>query len=201
MRNRNVLVAVLLAASLWSAACEQPAANNTATTNANRAANANTNGAKPDRAAIESEIRKLMNDGAAAMSRNDAAAFESMTTPDYMFINPNGVVQTRDERAASMRSGESKLESVVYDELNVRIHPEGNGALVVGRATVKGVNMGTRVDGQYRVTQVWTKMPDRWSQVHSQATPITAAAPAARTGNVNSNTSTNTSTASPPANN
>jgi ketosteroid isomerase-like protein len=89
-----------------------------------------------------------------------------------------------------MRSGDTKYESVAYDEVSVRVNPEGTGAVVIGRATVKGVNMGTRVDGQYRITQVWSKSADGWKMASGHATPISAVttSPASNTAGSNLNT-------------
>lgn len=186
MRKLIFAIAMLITAS-FSTACD-PAANNTSNKPANAANNA---AAKPaaNTAAIETDVKKLVADAAASLSKNDVAAFEKNTTDNYMFVNPNGVVTTRAERAAAMKSGDTKYESVAYDEVSVRVNPEGTGAVVIARATVKGVNMGNKVDGQYRVTQVWSKTADGWKMASGQATPISAAAtsPASNAAASNSN--------------
>ena len=187
MRKFTFAIVMLATASLFTA-CD-PAANNVGNKPTNAANNA---AAKPaaNTAAIETDVKKLVTDAAASLSKNDAAAFEKSTTDNYMFVNPNGVVTTRAERAAAMKSGDTKYESVAYDEVSVRVNPEGTGAVVIGRATVKGVNMGSRVDGQYRITQVWSKTADGWKMASGQATPISAVAtsPASNTAAANSNT-------------
>lgn len=187
MRKFTFAIAILATASLFIA-CD-PAANNTGNKPTNAANNA---AAKPaaNTAAIETDVKKLVTDAAASLSKNDVTAFEKSTTDNYMFVNPNGVVTTRAERAAAMKSGDTKYESVTYDEVSVRVNPEGTGAVVIGRATVKGVNMGSKVDGQYRITQVWSKTADGWKMASGHATPIIAAAtsPTSNTGATNSNT-------------
>lgn len=170
MRRPLSLIAMLTLASLFSG-CGPAASNNAA----NKPANATNNAAaKPaaDSAAIATDIRKLVTDAAASMSKNDVAAFESMTTDGYVFIGPSGAISTKAERAASLRSGDTKYESVAYDEINVNVSPYGTGAIVTARATVKGVNMGTKVDGQFRVTQIWRKVDDGWKMAHGHATAI-----------------------------
>ena len=162
---------MLAVASLFGA-CEPSASNNASNKPGNTGNSANS--AKPvDTSAIETEVKKLVSDVSASLSKNDVAAFEKMTVDSYKFINPNGQVSTRAERAAAMKSGESKYESVVYDDVSVNVHPNGSGAIVIGRATVKGVNMGTKVDGQFRFTQLWGKSDDGWKMVHGHATAIT----------------------------
>ena len=188
--RRIYLIATLLAAALLFAACDQATSNNSA---GNRAANGanGADAAKPvDTAAIETEIKKLVNDAAASMTKNDADALQKMTIDSYKFINPNGQVSTRAERVAALRSGESKYESVAYDEVSVNVNPTGAGAFVIARATVKGVNMGNKVDGQYRVTQIWRKTDGGWKMAHGQATAIAAgASPPANAAASNSSSS------------
>lgn len=184
MRRILLFSTMLIAISLMISACG-PTADNTGNV-ANKPANA-ANAAKPvDTAAIETDVKKVVTEASAAMSKNDVAAFEKMTVDTYKFIGPDGKVSTKSERAASLRSGDSKYESVVYDEVTVNPNPAGTGAIVIGRATVKGVNMGQKVDGQFRITQIWRKTDDGWKMAHGHATAIAAGSPSANTA-TNSN--------------
>ena len=191
MRRLFFLVAVLGLASLFGA-CEPAASNNAANKPANAANSSANTAAKPgaDAAAIETEIKKLVGDMAANMTKNDADAFDKNTTDNYMFVGPNGAVATKADRLKSMKSGDTKYESLAYDEVSVRSNPEGTGAIVISRATVKGVNMGQKVDGQYRVTQVWRKSDGAWKLVHTQTTPITASAQSSPSNVAASNSAT-----------
>ena len=164
----------LIIASFFMA-CD-PAAN-TGNKPANAPAN-NANAAAPvaNAAAIETEIKKLANDGTAAITKNDTAALDKLWADNYMFVGQDGVVSTKAQRIESMKSGSSKIETLTYDEMSVRSNAEGTGAILVGRATVKGTNMGKPVDGQMRFTQVWSKTKDGWRSVSGQVTAITAPA-------------------------
>jgi hypothetical protein len=75
-----------------------------------------------------------------------------------------------------MKEGATKYESLTYDDVNVRVNAEGNGAVVIAKATVKGMNMGKPIDGVNRVTQVWSKTKDGWKMASLQATAMTAKA-------------------------
>ena len=166
---------MLIAASFVFTSCGAPAANNTGNKPAN---NANTAAPAADAAAIETEIKKMAGEMSATMAKNDVATIEKFFADNYMFVNQDGTVSTKAQRMEAIKSGSSKLESLAYDEMSVRNNPEGTGAILIGRATVKGMNMGKPTDGQYRFTQVWSKTKDGWKQVSHQVTPITAAAPA-----------------------
>ena len=159
-------------------ACGDQGAGNAGNKPANAAAN-NANAAPVANAtAIETDIKKMVNDVAAALTKNDADALDKFYGDTYMLVNTDGSVQTKAERLASIRSGETKFESFVYDEINVRSNPEGTGAVVIAKATAKGLNKGKPLPGPVRVTQVWSKTKDGWRMVSGQATPITAAEPA-----------------------
>lgn len=191
MRKTTILVAVMMAASLLSISCEAPTAtnNSVASRPANAANGAASNATAPsaNAAAIETEIKRLANDGIAAITKGDTAALEKLWADNYVFISQDGAVATKAQRIDSMKSGQSKIETLAYDEMSVKSNPEGTGAILVGRATVKGTNMGKPVDGQMRFTQVWAKMPDGWRSVHGQVTSIAAGASDAKTAGTNSN--------------
>jgi ketosteroid isomerase-like protein len=85
-----------------------------------------------------------------------------------------------------MKSGQTKYETIKFDDVSVRSNPEGNGAISISRATVKGMNLGRAVDGQYRVTHVWSKTKDGWKLANGQSTAITgSSAPANKPANSN----------------
>lgn len=192
MRRIICLMTMITAASLLSISCAGPEGANAGNRPANTANTANNAAAAPvNAAAVETEVKKLANDGVAALLKNDTAALDKLWSDTYEFIGPEGAVATKAQRIDGIKSGQSKLESLSYDEMSVKSNPEGTGAIVVGRATVKGTNMGRPANGQFRFTQVWSKTKDGWRSVHGQVTPIAASTAA--------NTSTNTATA-PPAN-
>lgn len=176
--NRIILtLTMLIAASLMITSCESPTANNSSGNKP--ASNAASNAAAApaaNSAAIETDIKKLANDGVAAVLKSDADALDKLWADNYMFVAQDGTVSTKAQRIESMKSGQTKIESLAYDEMSVRSNPEGTGAVLIGRVTVKGTNMGKPVDGQLRATQVWSKTKDGWRQVSGQVTTITAAA-------------------------
>jgi len=159
-------------ASVFVACGDQGA--NIASKPANAASNANTAAAPVNPSAIEAEIKKLVTAYAASTANNDVAAYEKTTADNFMFVSIDGALQTKAERVASMKSGETKYESLTYDDVNVRVNAEGNGAIVIAKATVKGTNMSKPINSTVRVTQVWSKMKDGWKMASLQATNLTA---------------------------
>ena len=179
MKRIFFAAATLIVSSFFIISCGDQGAENAANKPAN-AANASNTATAPaaNNAAVEADIKKLMDTAQAALSKNDADAMDKIYNDNYMLVNIDGSVQTKAERLASLRSGDAKYESFSYDEVNIRVRPDGTGAIVIARATIKGTNKGKPVNGTFRVTQVYGKTNDGWKQVTAQATPITAAEPA-----------------------
>ena len=173
--SRIIPAFALSLAALLLMSCGEPAANNATNKPTNAANNAVANTAT-DPAALQAELKKLTTDSAASLSKNDVDAMEKVYGENYMFIGPDGAVATRAERIQAMKKGDTKYESVTYDDISVRTNPEGTGAIVISTATVKGKNMGKPIDGKFRVTHVWSKTKDGWRMVNGQTTAITAAA-------------------------
>jgi ketosteroid isomerase-like protein len=196
------LYSVLIVLSMISISCSPPASN----TAANKPANASNNAANApaNTAASEADLKKLTTDMAASLVKNDVAAMEKLYSENYMFVGPDGSVATRAQRIDAMKSGDTKYESLTYDEVSVRTNPEVTGAVVISKATVKGKNMGKAVDGAYRVTHVWGKSPDGWKLASGQTTPITASSTSASntasnsTGSTSTNSSSNSAKPPPP---
>jgi ketosteroid isomerase-like protein len=171
------VLAMLLSTSLVLVSCANEGTN-TASKPTNAVNNAAGNAA-PAPAAVEAEVRKLATDAAAAIAKNDVAALDKLYADNYMLVNLDGSVQNKAERLASFKSGETKFESFAYDEISVRSNPEGTGAVVIARATAKGMNKGKPVESLVRVTQVWTKTKDGWRQASGHATSIAASSASA----------------------
>lgn len=169
--------ATLIGTSLLFVSCGDQGGGN-ASNKPTNTANNSSNAAPANTAAVEADIKKLVNDTAAALAKNDVATLEKTYSDNYMLVNLDGSVQNKTDRLASFRTGETKFESFVYDEVNVRTNPEGTGAVVIARAAAKGTNKGKPVSSSVRVTQVWSKTKDGWRQVSGHATTITDAAPA-----------------------
>lgn len=192
--RKNYYLLMLLALSLLLTSCGDQGTNS-----ANKPSNAANNAsAKPvDSAAAEAEIKKLMDTTQTALAKNDADAMEKVYADNYVLVNIDGSVHSRAERMTSLRSGESKYTAFAYSEPSIRVNPEGNGAIVVARLTMKGSFKGKPSDGDYRVTHVYAKTKDGWKLAGAQATKIEAAASSAGASNTAANTanaSTNSST-------
>ena len=162
----------------------------------NRAANAANNAAPANStastASADADVKKLMSDLATVLAKNDADAAARFYAEDYHLVTPDGVVQTKADRLADMRSGTTKFDTFSYNDVNVRTY--GDTAIAVATVKATGMVGGRQRTNDMRATLVFRRMADGWKVVSGQATPITGAASTA------SNSASSRSNTAPTAN-
>jgi len=121
---------------------------------------------------VEDKLLKLEHDAMEATKRNDIAFFEKLEAPDYLFVDPTGMVHTREEDLAMSKSGDLKFESMSAEDMKVRLY--GDTAVVTGLTTVKGAYKTQDISGKYRWTDVFVKRNGEWQIVNAQLTPVQA---------------------------
>lgn len=172
--KRLLTAALAFAASAILFGCGGPAANNgNAAKPANAGNTAASNAAKPaaaDTAAIEADLRKFLSDFEAALNKNDADAVGKFYDDSYTLIDQNGELQTKASRIEQIKSGKVKWEGLKFDDINIRLHPDG--AVMYAHATGKSTVDGKTEDRQSMVTWVARKQPDGWKFIHAQITDM-----------------------------
>ena len=118
----------------------------------------------------EQAVRQLLNQISVALERSDIAALDRIYADSYTLVNESGELITKAPRLAAIKSGELKLESVGFDDVNVRTY--GNTAVATYRVTQKGQLKGQSIGGQLRATSTYVKTKGRWQVVAAQITRI-----------------------------
>ena len=156
--------------------CGAPAANNAAN-GGNKPANA---APAADKAAVEGEIKKALDDFAAALNKGDADGLGKFYTDDYTLVDQNGGISTKAQRIESVKSGKIKFEGMKFEDLKFKVNPAGDAAVVTGHVTGKNVVDGKSEDRNSMVTWVVVKSKEKgWQFISAQITDIKAgAAPA-----------------------
>jgi uncharacterized protein (TIGR02246 family) len=150
----KVIIICLLALTFTSIGLSQPEANPSAAANSE-----------------EEAVHKVVDEIVAAIDRNDADAFDRLSTADYTFVNPAGKVWNKKQYLELIRSGTLKVESYTRDEESIRLY--GNTAVVTYRSTPKGTFKGQElITNQRRVTTIFVKQQGRWLTAGRQSTPI-----------------------------
>lgn len=179
MRKVFLVLSVLVAATFLLVSCGDQGAGNAANKPANVANNTAPANTAASSASADADVKKLMNDLAVVLAKNDADAAAKFYTEDYHLVTPDGVVQTKSERLADMRSGSTKFDSFSYNDVNVRTY--GDTAVAVATVKATGVVAGRPRTSDMRATLVLRKMADGWKVVSGQATPVIAAAAPTKT--------------------
>ena len=105
-----------------------------------------------------------------AYPKRDSAALDRILADDLTVINPDGSTGDKAGEIGGLRSGKLKLESVINDEIKVRVF--GETAVVTGRATIRGQIDEQVIHAQNRYTSVFLKRRGRWQVISLQLTQV-----------------------------
>ena len=127
-----------------------------------------------DTKTVEQEVRQMIEQYRTALTKKDTAALERIWADDYTFINAHGVVVTKAERLANLKSGATSLDTIVTDpDMKIRVYG-GDVAVAINRVTLKGQYSGKATSGQFQASIVFAKMATGWQLVCNQITPVTS---------------------------
>jgi ketosteroid isomerase-like protein len=113
--------------------------------------------------AVVEQIRKADQERIQAQIHADAAALDRLYADDFIGIGPSGTVRTKKEVLADFASGSLKFQSIVTDEVRIRVY--GDAAVETGLSTMKGQDADKVVPEENRFTRVWIKQGGRWRLV------------------------------------
>ncbi len=118
--------------------------------------------------AIEQQLRQ-------AELHGDAATLDRYLADDYMGITSNGILMSREQTIARLKSGQLVIRKLDLSEVKVNVH--GTTAIVTCRADIESTQSGLEHDGIFRYTRVYQLRPGGWKIVNFEATRINPAAP------------------------
>ncbi|MFP5232371.1 MAG: nuclear transport factor 2 family protein [Acidobacteriota bacterium] len=113
-----------------------------------------------------------------AVLSNDVSAMDRLLSDDYLGITSGGEVLTKAQQLDRMR--ERTLVITQLDTSETKIKLIGSIAIVTCLARVKGASEGGSIDGAYRYTRVYQRLPGGvWKVTNFEATPALRLHPAA----------------------
>lgn len=117
------------------------------------------------------EIDQLEEEWRQAALKSNTAAMGALLADDYMAINANGTLQTKDQTLANLRSGLTHFTSLGLLDRKVRFY--GTTAVVTSIAQVNGVTQEGDISGSYRYTRVYVRdAAGKWKIVSFEASRI-----------------------------
>ena len=116
----------------------------------------------------EEEIKKLEFTLADLLMKRDLETYATYNAEDYVRIDSQGGLKTRDEILAELKS--SKPSSLKPDNLKVRIY--GDTAILNGHLRWKGSVKGKDIARESLFRKVFVKRDGRWYMVNNQGTLV-----------------------------
>ena len=96
----------------------------------------------------------------------DVAAFQKLTLPDYLHITQSGVIWTREENVAALKSGVVFSSIQIKDSQVRKLSP--TSALIVARVLIQAATGGQNLSAETLTSTVWVKQDGKWlAQLHT----------------------------------
>jgi ketosteroid isomerase-like protein len=112
------------------------------------------------------ELIELESRFSKALVNGDWKAVEQIEADDLLFTNADGSVTHKADDVTSLRSSDTKFESIDMSDTDVL--DLGDIAVVTGKLVEKGHYKASYISGTYRFTDVWARRNGRWQLVRGQ---------------------------------
>src|SRR5258705_313470 len=119
------------------------------------------------------EVKQMIATYREALIRKDMKKLDLIWADEYLFTNASGVLVTKAERIANLKSGATALDSIAPNEDQVHVRLYGNVAIVKSHVYLKGQFSGQATADNFRSMHVWVKRAGRWQLVANQLTRVT----------------------------
>jgi ketosteroid isomerase-like protein len=117
------------------------------------------------------QIEKLEQQWRTATLNGDAAAIGKMLSDDFVGIAWNGEVATKAMQIDRVSTRSFALTRLDLSDTKVKLI--GNVAIVTGLAQVLGTNAGKQMEGTFRYTRVYQRLPSgTWQITNFEATRV-----------------------------
>jgi ketosteroid isomerase-like protein len=114
------------------------------------------------------EIRALEVAHNAAIARGEVSVIEKMTSDDFTFVTPRGLLVTKAEMLKGLASGAFNYEYRQIYDLKIRVY--GDAVVVTGLSVHTVQENGKDCSDTYRYTRVYIREKGHWISVAWQTT-------------------------------
>ena len=108
------------------------------------------------------EIELVLEEFADAQTRGDVDALAQLMTDDFKLVGPLGFVVPRAQWLEQFDAHALRIESLDWDELDIRTYGYREVAIAIGRLTQTATYAQTPAGGQFRVTAIALRDGPRW---------------------------------------
>lgn len=126
---------------------------------------------QPHRKQVREQITALEEQWRTATLNGDAATMDKLLSDDYVGISWTGQVNTKQMQLDRTRSHALAITSMQLSDIKVKVVE--SVAIVTSRAEVQGTTDGRTMDGSFRYTRVYQRLPSGvWKITNFEATRI-----------------------------
>jgi ketosteroid isomerase-like protein len=120
------------------------------------------------------EIKDLLARFAEAQRLADVDHLSALLTDDFELVGPLGFVLPKREWLEHFRTGMLQIQSLEWDEIDIRTHAYASFAIAIGRLTQTASYAGKPADSQFRVTAIAIGHGTSWHLAGAHYSPIAA---------------------------
>ena len=107
---------------------------------------------------------------AAAVLALDFTALDKVYHDDLIYAHASGIIETKSEYLAKLRSGKQKYTGIEHHSTTVR--QNGDAAVAHSIVTMKGTGAGVPFDSRLMMIHTWFKSDGSWRLVAHQTTRL-----------------------------
>jgi hypothetical protein len=100
------------------------------------------------------EISKLLEGFVEAQRLSDLDTLSELLSDDFKLVGPLGFVVPKRQWLEQFRTGALQIESLEWDEVDIRTYDYANFAIAIGKLTQAATYAQNRSDGRFRVTLI-----------------------------------------------
>jgi ketosteroid isomerase-like protein len=119
------------------------------------------------------EVKDLLTRFADAQQASGVDELSGLLTDDFTLVGPLGFVVHKPEWLEQFRTGMLQIESLQWDELDIRTHAYGHLAIAIGKLTQAATYAGKPAGGRFRVTMIAIGRGTSWHLAGAHCSPIT----------------------------
>jgi ketosteroid isomerase-like protein len=122
---------------------------------------------------LKMEVEGMEEEWREAQIAGDVGAMDKLLSDDYIGISMNGEVNNKAQQLDRLRTRSLVLTKI--DTSDVKVKLLGRVAIVTSLATVAGTNQGVPLNGMYRYTRVYQRLPNgEWKITNFELTRVPA---------------------------
>ena len=120
------------------------------------------------------EVKDLLTRFADAQRVSNVDQLSGLLTDDFTLVGPLGFIIAKQEWLEQFRTGVLQIESLEWDEIDVRTHAYAYFAITIGRLTQAGTYARKPASGQFRVTAIAIGSGTTWHLAGAHYSPLPA---------------------------